>query len=105
MALKLSGGAEMVTVRLIRSATALHLSEQVPPECGRTIVKLAKAVKLFMECRENAAALHLLGEIEASVKADDEPEMKPAAEVMGRAVEAVRKHLDFEGRFDKVGAA
>lgn len=100
MPLKLNGGAEMVAIRLIRCATALQLSEQVPPECGRTLVKRAKSVKLFMECRENAAALASFAEIEALVSAEDEPEMKPAAEVMARAVEAVRRHLAFETRHE-----
>jgi hypothetical protein len=99
-ALMLNAGSDMVTARLIRSAKALKLSAQVPPETGRKLVDLASAVRLFMECRENAAALAVLAEITVAVTSD-EPEMKPAAEVMARAVEACRRHLDFEARTDR----
>lgn len=103
--LMLNAGQDMVTARLIRAAKALKLSAQVPPETGRKLVELATSVRLFVEFRENAAALAVLDSMSAAVAVDDDPELKPAAEVLGRAINSVKRHLVFEQRFEKAGAA
>jgi hypothetical protein len=98
--LMLAAGADMTTARLIRCARALKLSGHVPPETGRQLVNLATSVRLFVECNEHRAASALLIEMLGAF-AEGDPELKPAAEVLGRAVKGVERQIAFDARFER----
>lgn len=65
--------SERLAVDMIeRAATALTLSADLPPRSAKRVRELARAVRLWTEVRQQAAALHALGQLrEAAAAIED----------------------------------
>ena len=84
------------TMMLIRLAQALKLSEAVPVESGRTLERMAKAVRLFLQARENGAAADLLDQMLAMLPEDD-ADLADVRAAVRRGVDRVHRSVGFVG--------
>lgn len=84
------------TSMLIKLAQALRLSDALPPESGRNLERMAKAVRLFAEARESSAAVNVPDQmLELLPEAD--AELAEARAAVERGTRRVAAALGFVG--------
>lgn len=86
-------GADGSTARLLKAAQAAALAEDIPKESGRTLVALAKSVRLYLEARDVELAMAKLEGIEKMLSTHDDALVTKAFDTH---VSEVRKYVTFQ---------
>ena len=91
----LDAGVDISTTRLIKTAQGIDAAGLLPPTSGRTLVRLAKSVRLLAEAMESELAWDAMVEIDkVGLSADSEP-IKSA---LRRRIVAVQKAMRFSDK-------
>ena len=91
----LDAGVDISTTRLIKTAQGIDAAGLLPPTSGRTLVRLARSVRLLAEAMENELAFDALGEIDLVGLSCDNKAIEKA---LARQVNAVRKAMRFSDK-------
>ena len=93
----LDAGVDISTTRLIKTAQGIDAAGLLPPTSGRTLVRLAKSVRLLAEAMETELASDALHEISSVAGSCDSDAIAIA---LSRQIVAVRKAMRFSDKQD-----